>query len=262
MITFSKLGSYGNLGNQLFQIAFITHFAEKYQLSYHLPQWEYAAYFNYPFHFSANLPSSFDLVLHEPTEVYNEDYFVQYLSEMRAQNVDIEGYLQSYKYFSKAHILKVFQPNEKFKPIQVNSDKCIAISVRRGDFVEHPLYNNIEAVTFIELLQHFRGFKVFVFSDDFNYCRKEFIGDQYEFMEGLSGIEQLLTMRLFDYFLLSNSTFSYWGAMLSTNPKKIYYPYYMFPSLRMCNMYNKDYWPTDNESYMFYINPLNKRYYV
>lgn len=258
MITFSRLGKYGRLGNQLFQIAFITYFAKKHQLSYQLPIWEYAEYFDYNFNFTHKLPESYDLILDEPSSTYNEEYFVKYLAQMGSKNVDLGGYFQSYKYFTKEHVLNIFKPNNKFKSIKIDHKNSVAISVRRGDFVEHRDYNNIEACTFKELLKNFRGFKVYVFSDDFTYCKKEFAGSQFEFMEGLNAIEQLITLRLFDYFILSNSTFSYWGAMLSSSPEKVYFPYFMFPSLRMCDVYNRDYWPPENEIYISYKNPINK----
>jgi len=259
MITFSKLGHYGNLGNQLFQIAFVTHFAAKHHLLYELPQWEYAGYFDYPFNFRNKVQTPLDLVVYEPSLAYNEDYFLQYLPQMAKNDVDIEGYFQSYFYFSKAHVLETFKPGEKFHPIPIDKDKSVAISVRRGDFVNHPLYNNIESVTFLDVLKKFQGFKVYVFSDDFSYCRDHFIGQQFEFMEGLNGIEQLITMSSFNYFILSNSTFSYWGAMLSPQPKQVYYPLFMYPNIEMCNLYNRFYWPRDNDVYRYYINPINKR---
>jgi len=259
MMTFSKLGRYGRLGNQLFQIAFITFFAKKYEISYELPQWEYSEYFDYDFSFSDGVMQDSDMIIYEPSIFYNETYFAKYVHEMKVKNVEIEGYLQSYKYFTKEHVLNIFKSNQKFIPIDINHKQSVAISVRRGDFVENPHYNNIEASKFIELLKNFNNFKVYVFSDDFEYCKKEFIGDQFVFMEDLSGIEQLITMRTFNYFILSNSTFSYWGAMLSSSPKKVYFPFFMSPSLNLSHKYNVDFWPPEDGIYESYINPIKRR---
>jgi len=259
MITFSRLGKVGRLGNQLFQIAFITHFANKYRIPYSLPEWKYAAYFEQNINFTNELPECYDLILKEPTLGYNEDYYLKYLSQMKSGNVDIiTGYFQSYKYFTKSHILSVFKPSNKFRSITINPEKSVAISVRRGDFVSHKDYNNIDASVFRVLLENFKNYKVFVFTDDFGYCKREFIGNEFEFMEGLNDIEQLITLSKFDYFILSNSTFSYWGPMLSPSPKKVYFPYFMFPDLKRCSLYNRDYWPHEKEVYIPYINPINK----
>jgi len=262
MLSFSKLGKpeAGRLGNQLFQVAFITHFAQKFNIEYKLPYWKYAEYFDYKFSFTADLQElQSDLILQEPTLGYHEDYFVNYLPEIRTKNVNIAiGYFQSYKYFSKQHILNVFRFNDKFKSIKIDSSKCVAISIRRGDFVNHPHYNNIQADQFREILRNFKGHTVFVFTDDFKYCRNEFIGSHYEFMDGLSDIEQLINMSKFESFILSNSTFSYWGPMLSPKPKKVWFPYYMFPDLNRCKLYNELYWPQDRDIYTPFFNPINK----
>jgi hypothetical protein len=136
--------------------------------------------------------------------------------------------------------------------------KGIAISVRRGDFVKHKNYTNIEAETFRKLLDEFKGFKVFVFTDDFRYCRREFIGPQFEFLDGFDDIQQLQVLSKFQYFILSNSTFSYWGPMLNPDPKLVLYPQYMFPDLDRCEIYNKDYWPNNGCVYKMYKNEINK----
>jgi len=256
MITFSRLGKIGRLGNQLFQVAFITAFAERYNIEYALPYWRYESNFSYRFNFRDDLDSlQYEMVLREPEPGYQEDYFKGILPLMEKGDVNIlNGYFQSYRYFSKEHILKIFSLRNDFK---INPDKCIAISVRRGDFVTHRDYNNIEAALFRELLTEFRSFKVFVFTDDYKYCRDEFIGSQYEFLDGFSDIQQLKLMSKFEYFILSNSTFSYWGPMLSTSPKRVLYPRYMFPKIDRCELYNKDYWPED-KAYAAYDNPINK----
>lgn len=261
MLNFSRLGKVGRLGNQLFQVAFITHFAQKFGIKYQIPYWKYSEYFDYKFNFTTNdlLETQFDLVLREPGLGYYENYFTNYLTEINSKNVDIvTGYFQSYKYFSKQHTLKIFRPNNKFKPIKTDPSKGMAISVRRGDFVNHQHYNNIEADKFRELLQDFKQKKVFVFTDDYKYCRNEFIGPQYEFMEGLNDIEQLISLSQFEYFILSNSTFSYWGPMLNPNPQKVLYPYYMFPDQQRCNVYNEVYWPQETSVYIPYKNAINK----
>lgn len=258
MISFLRLGLVGRLGNQLFQIAFITYFARKYNIQYMLPVWNYAGYFDHSFQFNEEIKNiSFDLTVKEPSLEYNEEYFVNLLPQITSKNVNIQtGYFQSCNYFSKEHALTIFKP-WKGPVIKTNFNKSIAISVRRGDFVRHSLYNNIEAATYRQLLGSFKNFKVFVFTDDYQYCRNEFIGSQYEFFDGATDIEQLLLMRQFRYYILSNSTFSYWGPMLNESPELVLYPRYMFPDLNRCALYNNQYWPKD-KAYIPYINEINK----
>jgi hypothetical protein len=258
MISYSRLGRVGRLGNQLFQVAFVTHFASKYNIPYTLPVWDYAGHFNHFFNFNEELKNvSFDITIKEPSLQYNEDYFRSLLPQMHSKKVNIHtGYFQSCNYFSKAHALTIFKP-WKGPAIKTNFNKSIAISVRRGDFVKHSLFNNIEAGNYRHLLSAFKNFKVFVFTDDYRYCRNEFPGSQYEFFDGATDIEQLLLMRQFRYFILSNSTFSYWGPMLNEKPERVLYPLYMFPDLDRCALYNEQYWPKD-KAYIPYVNEINK----
>lgn len=257
MLTFSRLGQVGRLGNQLFQVAFITSFAERYGIDYALPEWPYSVAFKHRFHFRNDLDAlSYHKIVSEPSVGYCEDFFVSLLPEMRASNVNIRtGYFQSCKYFTKAHALKIFQP---VKPMRFDTKGWVAISVRRGDFVTHPFFVNVEADMFRKLLEeHFPKHRVIVFSDDYIYCRAEFVGPQYEFCEGYNDMEQLQIFRLFENYILSNSTFSYWGPMLSPHVKKVLYPLYMFPDMVRCDIFKRDYWP-QNQEYIPYINPINK----
>jgi hypothetical protein len=262
MLSFSRLGrpELGRLGNQLFQVSFITNFAHKFNIDYKIPYWRYAEYIDHKFNFSLGLSKlNYDLVIEEPSLGYHEDFFLNHLPEIRDKRVNIAtGYFQSYRYFTKQHVLKVFRFNDKFKSIKIDPSKSVAISVRRGDFVLHPHFNNIEAGAFKAVLKNFKKHKVFVFTDDFNYCKNEFTGPQYEFMEGLNDIEQLITMSKFELFILSNSTFSYWGPMLNPDTKKVWYPYYMFPDLNRCKLYNEIYWPQESDIYVPYMNLINK----
>jgi hypothetical protein len=258
MLAFSRLGSVGRLGNQLFQVAFITHFAWKYNIRYLLPEWKYAGYFDYPLECSEELHNiAFDLTIRERSREYDEIFFYNLLPQIRSKKVNIStGYFQSCQYFSKQHALSIFK-QWKAPTIKTNFNKSIAISVRRGDLVNHKLYNNIEAATYRQLLIPFKNFKVFVFTDDYTYCRNEFTGSRYEFFDNATDIEQLLLMRQFRYFILSNSTFSYWGPILNENPVQVLYPLYMFPDLNRCALYNNQYWPKD-KAYIPYKNEINK----
>ena len=67
-------------------------------------------------------------------------------------------------------------------------------------------------------MTHFPGyhkkFNLLIFSDDMDYCRLHFAGlKNVKFAEG-DAIEQLCAMSLCDHFIISNSTFSWWGAYL------------------------------------------------
>ena len=60
-----------------------------------------------------------------------------------------------------------------------------------------------------------------VFSDDIPWCREHFRGQQFEFSEGRDEIEDLLLMSSCRGAIISNSSFSWWGAWLAGHNKVI-----------------------------------------
>lgn len=160
------------------------------------------------------------------------------------QNVDIDGYLQSEKYFSnvtdeiKNALAFKFdfkqQVREKFKQNDVFEKCTIAISIRRGDYVNNPNYVLMPITYYIlalfENFSNWRDCNLVIFSDDIPYCRRHFdcLPNAY-FSENNSDIEDICLMSQCDHFILSNSTFSWWGAYLGEKfHSKIIRPNYLF----------------------------------
>ena len=100
MITYSKLGRKGNLGNQLFQIASTVGMAEKYGHDYFFPKWDYAAFFK-------NYLPIFEM--DDSFQVIKEKKFAYYEWNLGKQNYDLDGWLQSEKYFNKRSIRNIFE---------------------------------------------------------------------------------------------------------------------------------------------------------
>jgi hypothetical protein len=92
MITFSKLGKHGNLGNQLFQIASLMGLAETFGHQAVIPEWKYRPFFE-------GLPKE----LNNPCELVKEKHFHYDLNQFQKLNndgnYDIIGWLQSANYF-------------------------------------------------------------------------------------------------------------------------------------------------------------------
>ena len=68
------------------------------------------------------------------------------------------------------------------------------------------------------------GSYFFVFSDDINWCKKKlgFNGDNVIFVsQDMPVYETLRLMYNCKHFILSNSTFSWWGQFLSTSKNKL-----------------------------------------
>jgi len=59
-----------------------------------------------------------------------------------------------------------------------------------------------------------------IFSDDLNWCRENFIGERFVFVDEIDYISLYLMSKM-KYHICANSTFSWWGAWLSENDEAI-----------------------------------------
>ena len=138
----------------------------------------------------------------------------------------IDGYFQSYKYFykkkniifDKQFIFKNLKLNKEYKSFKNEIDKnSISIHVRRHQY-SIALDNNYYHKALL-LFDNLDG-NVFIFSDDLNSSKKIFKGNRFIFVETRipDEIQEFYLLTLFKNQIISNSTFSYWGAMLSSDP--------------------------------------------
>lgn len=218
MITYSNLGKMyrGNLGNQMFQIASTIGIAEKYGHHYFFPVWQYSKYFENQLPIS-NKDESFKIIKEEK---YN--YYEWNLSD---SNYDIDGWLQSEKYFEQSKTKEIFKFKNDFveelikKHQSLFSKKTILISVRRGDFVNNPSFFQLSFKYYLlAITKNFPDWQdrnLIFTSDDISYCKYHFsfLKNTF-FLNDLSAIEQLALATQFDDFVISNSTFSWWMARL------------------------------------------------
>ncbi|MBP4137834.1 alpha-1,2-fucosyltransferase [Flavobacterium geliluteum] len=245
MITFSKLGKKGNLGNQLFQIASTIGFAEKFGHEYFFPDWNYSKYFK-------NWPPAF--YKDESFEIVNEKEFNYYEWNLKKGNYDIDGWLQSEKYFNVEKTKKLFQFESFSQDLYAKysflfSKKTILVSVRRGDFVRHPHYYQLSYLFYfksiIENFPDWRDRNIVFTSDDISYCKYHFsFLKNVFFLEDLTPINQLVLGAKCDDFIISNSTFSWWIAWLGEKEKsKIIRPIKIFQGEFAERNNDSDYFP-------------------
>jgi hypothetical protein len=148
------------------------------------------------------------------------------------------GYLQSEKYFlhNRDYILKMFEPSKsvtnaiRSRYCDIGGRLC-SIHVRRGDYLKY------SDVHFVQDIDYFRRAVdvvkdevdlYLIFSDDPVWCRNVlmaddcfsdknsvwFVGNEKDYIE-------LFLMSLCDHNIVSNSSFSWWGAWLNNNSDKI-----------------------------------------
>lgn len=256
-ITMSNFGNNGRLGNQLFQYASLLGLAHKHKADLLLPDWKYKEYF------TGSFPGVIGDGILGGREVKETTFsYVPDWSAIRENDeVDINGYLQSYKYWqdieTEVKDKLTFKPDfiERVKQsIKFNSlTDPIAISIRRGDYVDNENYHLLPVIGYYykALTDFFPDWKerdIVIFSDDIPYCRVHFgCLPNVTFSENNSDIEDLCLMSLCDDYIIGNSTFSWWGAYLNKHNfhKIVVRPVHHFkgPLLRKNDI--KDYYPTN-----------------
>lgn len=211
MITFSQLGNYGRLGNQLFQIASTIAYAKRYRQEYCFPRFQYYYDFNCKFDIKNIEVQS---VIREGSEL---DYVpVQsYMPQMG--NVDLIGYFQSELYFKdfKKEILDIF----KTEPQDLKSGM---VHVRRSDYLEKQNYHPTQSLDYYKKGMDLLGFDhYYCFSDDIQWCEENLKDPRITFVKGTTEIQDLKLMMKCAGGVIANSSFSWWGAYLSESKKVV-----------------------------------------
>lgn len=146
-------------------------------------------------------------------------------------NILLKGDFMSPKYFDEELILKTFGPNEYLKNIieqTIGKDlfyklhTATSINVRRGDYLKLPLFLPVLHIQYFKKAIKYIGNKetFIVTSNDIPWCKKKFKGANFIFIENTTPDMDLYIQSLCKNNILSNGTFSWWGAYLNTNPTK------------------------------------------
>lgn len=206
MITFSKLGRFGRLGNQLFQIASTIGVATRHGTSFVFPAWSYQTYFN------NILPTGYPpecKIYVEPSSLYTE------INLDKQFNWSLEGYFQSWKYFD--HCKDLIKYYFHFEKPHFPGVDNVAVHVRRGDYIELSHVHPVLGMDYYrKAFDHFKGEKFTIFSDDIEWCKENFRStDDIFFVHNDSEIFDFQIMTSHRKFIIANSSFSYWAAYLS-----------------------------------------------
>jgi hypothetical protein len=162
-------------------------------------------------------------------------------------NVEFFGYYQSSKNFYgfENEIKDIFLPDDDFKtkilqkyPQLLNKNN-VSIHIRRGDYLQIPdVLPTIDVSYFHKCLEIINSYdNIFVFSDDKNWVKENIKFENIIYVDGLEDYEELWTISLCRINIMSNSSFSWWGAFLNQNPNKIIYT----PSIWFGENGEKDY---------------------
>ena len=140
------------------------------------------------------------------------------------------GYWQTEKYFEdiKDAVRKRFGTHDSFEgpaldywnKIRWSFDSSVALHVRRGDYVgADEAYHGLMSLNYYTealavIVAEYPNAKVFVFSDDREWCLEHFKEPRCTVVQGTDKYEDLWLMAFCKHAIIANSSFSWWGAWL------------------------------------------------
>lgn len=244
----SKL--YGGLGNQLFQIAIAFANALKYGTQFKIenPKDFICGQGNHPSVYMDSIYSKLEFVNNLETHhvvkevgggIFQHINIADVIGRDTPQTIQFDGHFQSDKYFYNysPQIKELFTPKEgiiqfleknsdiflKFPELREDNDFCF-IGIRRGDYLRAVSTHNPCGMTYFNRAMDMMNKKTYyITSDDYNWAKQHFVGDNFKFLDVGSDVIQLYASCLFKNYIISNSTFHWWASFLSvySNPRII-----------------------------------------
>ena len=254
-IGMNNLGKNGRMGNQMFQYAALGGIAKQCGFDFRIPDHSNASYFNRKV--GANIITEYHELQHcfemlhcgdryglidgDEIELHESHEFCEELFKECPNHVTLNGYFQSEKYFKNAE--KLVRLDFRFKEhiieevekhyLEYLKDKPVSILVR--DFNPDYDYPNCEN-NHINIPSEFYEKSIDILGRDRTYIicsnnieqtkkQKVFQGDNFIFNEVVpddiyKGHFDLCLMSMCQDFIISNSTFAWWGAWLGKGEGK------------------------------------------
>jgi hypothetical protein len=250
----------GGLGNQLFQYATALQIAKNNSLPLLLDVSSFSSFSIRSFCIDKLIPSvsiiskEYVKTLVEPSNIISKkvtDFFgwrrlpkiVETKKGFDSQiaKIDIPCYLKgsfiSFKYFESINEdfinSIVFSEMDKSAAIesmiQYVDYNIVCVSIRRGDFLKYPSLNVCTKEFYLRSIDRAREllFKptFLFFSDDINWVRETFVASDFRFwdVKNYSLTMKLYAMNMCNHYVISNSSYSWWGAWLNQSiTKKVF----------------------------------------
>lgn len=227
--TYSQLGNYGALGNQLWQIAGVVGRALQEECLVEFPKWDYHPYFNVPHTFFEHKPGR-EMVDFHP------------------------DYMQDLKHFAgfEQVVRRMFQPSEGilFEIDDLDLAHRTAVHVRRANNLQLPDHHPVPSLDYFErAIDMMQPEGLLVCSDDLEWCKNQSIFKDAMFGRGTPpGIDvmhltsptpftnreaaiDLHMMARCKQHIIPNSTMSWWSAFIADSERVIYPEQWFGPAL-------------------------------
>ncbi len=235
MSSYVTCGLFGQLGNQLFQIATTLAYAWDYGATPLFPelhkQEDRISYNKDRIFFRLNPsmpPKPF-------RELFQESAYYSSTRVPFRQDLVLYGHFQSWKHFHhhRDKLLSVFAPsNEVSEKLQQKYGSLLSrpdtVGVHLRTYSKHLHENGLHPFSgfkfFRDAMSHFPNALFVIFSDRIEWCKrvcpKEFPDKQLLFIEGNDGVEDLFLLSMMRHQIFGNSTFGWWGGYLNQSPHR------------------------------------------
>jgi hypothetical protein len=248
MVTFDMLGQYGELGNQLFQIATTCVYAKKNNTKAVFPRWicgkqlrVYSSILKTPLIETLNYS--------DIKSIYNEiNHHYQIIPF--TENMSLRGYFQSDKYFEgyEQYVRDLFTPSDYIEQVLrdkysdiLNNNKTVAVHIRTqtrsrdDDILNHPGPSERYLREAFNVFG--KDFSYVIFSDNIPLVKQWFKNYNFVYIENSKPYDnihnnQIINQPIYDNVLelylmskckhniITSSTFGWWGAWLNSNKDK------------------------------------------
>jgi len=205
----------GRLGNCMFEIAVVYGLADKFGDVAEFPEFPYF-----------DLPKRTKKV----ENIFVQPSGINIIFDIKHKpNMSIVGFFQKYQYFNhiKEKLIKeVFKVPEDYHP------NTIGVHVRRTDFLFDPVNFPTQPVSYYQkAFEKIRitDKKIVFCSDDIDWCIENFSYlPNVKFRKYTEALSDIYFLANCEYVVMSNSTFSFWGAYLNMKEREIYFPLHWF----------------------------------
>jgi hypothetical protein len=240
IVTYSNLGSNGEFGNQLFQIAATYAYGLKNNREPIFPKWLCKISGKYYTNFFKNKIKEKDFLsvdkgYTEPTFYYKD------IPIFEENCLSLKGYFQTEKYFfnTSTQIKELFQPNDEIRTkIQsiIEYDNTVGLQLRfydRGTIDPIQYYyssDDKEIIDYIvKAINFFGKDKTYVITTNNPVKAKKMFSSYKNFIFlsdlNLNTVEEFFIFSNCENNIITNSSFGWWGAYLNKNSdKKVFAP--------------------------------------
>lgn len=241
----------GGLGNQLFQIITGLNYAIEHNTAIEFPYKEVVSENPYRIGYWSTFLKSISY-LTRTIDIYR--YRRHFVNDFHYVNIPtfeeevcLQGYFQSYKYFEKhfSTICKMIKLQEQKKQVKIENKELfdttketISLHFRLGDYVKQQENHPVLSLTYyraaLATFDKMQSYRVLYFCEaadndtvqesikilQTEYPNMEFI----KVPDAIEDYKQMLIMANCNYNIIANSSFSWWGAYFNTESKGVFYP--------------------------------------